>query len=153
MMKMKETPQETRVRKRMLPGAITLHGFIGKDKRSLNTIIAADEQELEMLGYTADDIADRMQYFTDVSFSTFDGSITIDNCYKLETEVVRGKLPCPYAHGGLYRKAITKLTNLENNVCISWTSLNIHLIKEHHFFEGKGSAYRLEPSVLVKALF
>ncbi len=153
MMKMKETPQELRVRKRMLPGAITLHGFIGNDKRSLSTIIAADEQELEKLGYTAEDIADRMQYFTDASFSTFDGSIIIDNCYKLETDVVRGKLPCPYAHGGLYRKAITKLTNLENNESVSWTSLNIHLIKDHHFFEGKGSLFRLEPTVLVKALF
>lgn len=150
---MKETPQELRVRKRMLPGAITLNGFIGKDKRSLNTIIAADEQELEALGFSPEDIADRMQYFTDASFSTFDGFIVIDGIYKVETEVVRGKLPCPYAHGGLYRKAVTKITNTEKIISLSWTSLNIHLIKDHHFFEGKGSMYRLEPSILVKALY
>jgi hypothetical protein len=31
--------------------------------------------------------------------------------------------------------------------------LNIHLIKEHGFFEGKGSPFRIEPSVLTKMIF
>jgi hypothetical protein len=150
---MKETPQEKRVRARMMPGAITLSGFIGKDKRSLNAIISADEQELQRLERSAKELADRMQYFTDASFSTFDGTITIDGCYVVETEVTRGKLPCPYSHGGLFRKAVTKLTNTKKNVSVTWSSLNIHLIEAHHFFEGKGSTFRLEPAKLVEALF
>lgn len=150
---MKETTQELRIRNRMMPGAITLNGFIGKDKRSLSDIVAADENELQKLNRTADELADRMQYFTDASFSTFDGKITIDEIYVVETEVTRGKLPCPYAHGGQFRKSVTKLTNTKSNTSVTWTSLNIHLIKDHHFFEGKGSLYRLEPEALVKALF
>lgn len=150
---MKETTKEQRIRARMQPGAITLTGFIGKDKRSLGSIINADEQELNKLGRNAEEIAARMQYFSDASFNTFDGSITLDENYLVETEITRGRIPCPYADGGQHRKAITKLTNLKKNKSVSWTALNIHLIKEHHFFEGKGSTFRVEPSVLVEVLF
>ena len=150
---MKETTKDQRIRARMQPGAITLTGFIGKDKRSLSSIIQADEQELAKLQRSAEEIAERMQYFFDASFSTFDGSIVIDDMYLVETEITRGRIPCPYSDGGQFRKAITKLTNLKKKVSVSWTALNIHLIKEHHFFEGKGSGFRVEPSVLVEALF
>jgi len=150
---MKETTKEQRTRARMMPGAITLSGFLGKDKRTLNAIISADEQELEKLGKTAEELADRMFYFTDASFSTYDGTITVDEYYIVETEVTRGKLPCPYAHGGIFRKAITKLTNTKNNTSVTWSFLNIHLIKDHHFFEGKGSTFRLEPAKLVETLY
>ncbi|MDY0150755.1 MAG: hypothetical protein RBS43_00605 [Candidatus Cloacimonas sp.] len=150
---MKETSKDIRIRNRMMPGAITLNGFIGKDKRSIADIIAADENTLQTLQKTPEEIADRMQYFTDASFSTFAGNITLDDIYDVETEVTRGKLSCPYAHGGQFRKSVTKLTNTSNNVTVTWTALNIHLIKDHHFFEGKGSTYRTEPENLVKALF
>jgi hypothetical protein len=150
---MKETTQEQRIRARMMPGTITLNGFLGKDKRSLGTIIKADEQELDRLEISAEEIADRMQYFTDASFSTFDGTITLEEFFIIETETTRGRIPCPYSHGGMFRKSVTKLTNTKNHATVTWTSLNIHLIKEHHFFEGKGSSFRLEPALLVKALF
>lgn len=153
MRKMKETSKEIRIRARMMPGAITLSGFIGKDKRSLPEIVAADETELLSLQRTAEELADRMQYFTEASFNAYDGKILVEEIYEVETEVTRGKLPCPYAHGGSYRKSITRLTNTKSKVSVVWTTLNIHLIKDHHFFEGKGSSFRLEPANLVKALY
>lgn len=153
MRKMKETSKEKRIRSRMMPGVITLTGFVGKDKRSLIEIIAADEKELETLGRTAEEIAQRMQAFTDATFDVFDARTVIEENFEVETEVIRGKLPCPYAHGGLIRKLVTTLTNRRQNITVKWTALNIHLIKEHHFFEGKGSSFRIEPATLVKALF
>jgi len=150
---MKDTPKEARIRARMKAGIITLNGFLGKDKRPLNEIIAQDENELYALGYTAEQLADRMQQFTDASFNSFEGMVVIDGIYEVETEVTRGKLPCPFMHNGMYRKTMTTLRNNKNNVSVKWTSLNIHLIREHHFFEGKDSGFRLEPAVLVQALF
>ncbi|MDD4309573.1 MAG: hypothetical protein PHO32_04275 [Candidatus Cloacimonetes bacterium] len=150
---MKETPRDARTRVRMMPGAITLNGFIGKDKRSLPEIIAADEVKLQSLNRTATEIAERMKYFVDASFSTFDGKITIEGIYVVETEVTRGYLQCPYSHGGKIRKSTTCLTNTKTGVTVTWTAMNIHLIEDHGFFEGKGSTYRLEPEQLVKALF
>jgi len=150
---MKDTPKEARIRARMKAGIITLNGFLGKDKRPLNEIIAQDENELNALGYTTEQLADRMQQFTNASFNSFEGMVVIDDIYEVETEVTRGKLPCPFIHNGMYRKTITTLKNIKNNVSVKWTSLNIHLIREHHFFEGQDSGFRLEPVVLVKALF
>lgn len=150
---MKDTPQETRARARMMPGKVTLNGFLGKDKRTLCDIISADTKVLEELGHSAAEIAERLQYFTDESYNSFESKIIIDDIYEVETEVTRGKLPCPYSHNGMYRKSITTLLNTTNNVKIRWTSLNIHLIKEHCFFEGKGSTFRMNPEDVIKAIF
>ena len=150
---MKDTPQEARIRAKMKAGVITLNGFLGKDNRPLNEIIAQDENELNALGYTPEHLAERMQQLTDASFNSFEGMIIIDDVLEVETEVTRGKLPCPGMHSGMYRKTITTIRNTSNNASVKWTSLNIHLIREHHFFEGRGSGFRLEPAELVKALF
>ncbi len=150
---MKQTPQEIKIDKRMQPGVITLSGFLGDDTRHYHEIIETDEQTLENLGKTPEEIADRMQYFTDASWNSYDTPLEIENKFVVETEVVRGKLPCPFSHPGVYRKAVTRLTNTELGLTISWSSLNLHMIKEHHFFEGSGSVFRIEPELLVKVLF
>lgn len=151
--KMKLTPQEEKIMAKMQPGVISLSGFLGDDERHLHEIIAQDERTLSELGITAVELADRMQYFTDKSFDAFAGEVLVDEHYRVETDVVRGKLPCPFSHPGVYRKAITKLKNQKNGMEIRWTSLSIHTIKAHSFFEGKGSPFRLEPEDLYKALF
>jgi len=153
MRNMKETPQEKRIRARMMPGVITLSGFVGKDKRSISEIVSADETELDNLGRTPEEVANRMQAFTDATFDVFDARVVLENKYEVETEVTRGKLGCPFSHGGMFRKLVTTLTNRKNGITVRWTAMNIHLIKEHHFFEGKGSTFRVEPADLVKALF
>ncbi|MDP2172520.1 MAG: hypothetical protein Q8M98_03985 [Candidatus Cloacimonadaceae bacterium] len=150
---MKASPKEIKIMQKMQPGTITLSGFLGNDKRTLNEIIEDDFRLLNALEFTPEEIADRMQYFTDKSWNAFTDEVLIDDIYQVETEVVRGKLPCPFGHVGIYRKAITKFTNTRKNISLSWTSLNIHLIRAHGFFEGKGSSFRLEPAELVNAIF
>jgi len=36
---------------------------------------------------------------------------------------------------------------------IRWSDLNIHQIAEHSFFEGKSSAFRIEPKKMMKIIF
>lgn len=150
---MKETPLEQKIASRMQPGVITLSGFLGEDSRHFHEIIEDDEKSLAGLGKTPEEIADRMQYFTDKSWDSFEQEIILEDIYRVETDVVRGRLICPFSHPGGYRKAITILTNTKLGITIQWSSLNLHMIKEHHFFEGKGSPFRLEPEDLVRALF
>lgn len=150
---MKATPKELTIMAKMRPGVITLNGFLGDDRRNLFDIIQDDELSLERLGKTTKEIADRMNYFSKASWELFGEEIMVDEHYLVSTDVVRGKLPCPFGHPGIYRKAITTLTNTKNNVSIRWTSLNIHLIEAHGFFEGKGSTFRLDPHTLCEAIF
>jgi hypothetical protein len=150
---MKQTPKEQKITARMQPGVITLSGFLGSDERHYHEIIEEDEKVLAASNITPEEIAERLAYFTKLSFDSFQGPVLIDDIFEVETEVTRGKLPCPFSHPGIYRKTVTTLTNLKTGVTITWSGLNIHLIGIHHFFEGKGSAFRLEPEILVKNLF
>jgi hypothetical protein len=150
---MKQTPLEIKITARMQPGSITLNGFLGDDERHFHEIIEDDEQTLAAHGKTAEEIADRLEYFTGSSFDSFAGPIILDLVFEVETEVTRGKLPCPFSHPGIYRKTITTLTNTKTGITVRWSGLNIHLIRAHHFFEGKGSAFRLDPALLIKAIF
>lgn len=150
---MKTTPNEDKIRARMQPGIITYSGFLGDDKRTINQIISDDERALAKLGYTAEDVADRLDYFQQKSYDSYQGRTKIEDTYEVETEVVRGHLPCPFKHQGVYRKSYTTVTNLKNGKSVTYSSLNIHMIKVHHFFEGKGSHYRLDPQELVKVIF
>ena len=52
-----------------------------------------------------------------------------------------------------FAKRVTTIKLTESGEAISWSDLNIHLIEEHGFFEGKGSAFRIEPGELVRVIF
>lgn len=150
---MKRTPQESKIMTKMQPGVITYGGFLGTDRRDFTQIIADDELTLEKLGKTAEEIADRLEYFQQQSFDAFESNTIVEGIYEVETEVVRGYLPCPFMHQGIYRKSYTTVTNTITGKSFSYSALNIHLIRAHHFFEGKKSHFRMEPDELVKQLF
>lgn len=150
---MKETPKEKKIHKNLLPGQMSIEGFLGKDKRNYSEIISTDRAELDRLDLTTKMIADRLQYFTDSAFESYDGSIIIDEKYEVIYKSFRGKLICPFGHPGVYRKGMISLKNLENGIEINWTPLNIHMISDHCFFEGKGSVHRLELITLEDAIF
>lgn len=150
---MKKTPTETKIQAKMQPGIITYGGFLGTDKRSYLQIIADDEKTLDALGKTAEEVADRLEFFQQKSFDSFETATVIDDTWEVETEVVRGYLPCPFLHQGMYRKSYTTVKNITSKKSFTFSALNIHLIRVHHFFEGKNSHFRLEPSELVKGLF
>jgi hypothetical protein len=150
---MKETPKNKQIFKNLRPGQLSIDGFLGDDKRHYFEIICSDRIELDRLDLTTKTIADRLQYFTDAAFESYDGSVIIDEKYEVDYVSYRGKLICPFIHQGVYRKGSITLKNLEKDIEICWTPLNIHMIREHCFFEGKGSVHRLEPAILKEALF
>lgn len=150
---MKQTPQEKKIQENMQPGVITLTGFLGNDTRHLHDIIAEDRNTIERLGISQEDIADRLQYFTNLALDSYDGFIIIYEIYHIEYKSYRGKIACPFPHAGMYPKGTISLKNLSNGKEICWTPLNIHMIREHCFFEGKGATHRLEPSEVRKIIF
>lgn len=150
---MKKTPIESKITAKMQPGVITYGGFLGTDNRDFTQIIADDEITLEKIGTSAEEIADRLEYFQQQSFDAFQSITTVDEIYEVETEVVRGYLPCPFMHQGIYRKSYTTVTNKKSGKSFTFSALNIHLIRVHHFFEGRNSHFRLEPDELIKELF
>ena len=150
---MKLTPQQKKIQERMQPGVITVNGFLGNDSRPFSEIIEDDKKSLEKIGISQEKLAEKMRYFTELAFANYEEPLPIDDYFEVSYKTVRGKILCPFIHPGAFPKGIITLKNLRNNLLVFWSPLNIHLIDEHCFFEGKGSLNRLEPEILFKALF
>jgi len=149
---MRQAPELDIVQSRMRAGLISRDGFLGTDRRSLAEILDADQNTVTRLGLTHAQIAARMAYFADAGGPGLGTTVTVDRDYEVRVEAVRGLLPCPWGHRGLYPKVNVFLKNLRTGAELTWTAVQVHLISEHGFYEGKGSAFRVEPEAAKEAL-
>ena len=105
------------------------------------------------LGFTTETIAGRMREITNAAIPALGGWVQIDNQLAAMVDEAKGKAICPWPHPAACDKRITYVKNSESGQTIKWTDMNIHLIEQHNFFEGKGSPYRIEPKELIKIIF
>ena len=149
---MKQSPQLAKAQEQMKPGVLTLHGFLGADQRNLIDILTEDDGETKRLGLTHEQIADRMSHFREKGERGLGEFIPVDPHFKVRVESVRGKLPSPFGGPGLYSKTNTVVRNTVIDREIVYSDMQIHLIRDHGFYEGKGSPFRLEPHLVAQTL-
>lgn len=149
---MKQTPQMQKIQEAMKPGVITLDGFLGTDERNLVDILTEDDAQVKRLGLTHQQIAKRMVWFREQGRKGLDEFISVEPCFQVRVMSVRGKLPSPFGGPGLYQKRNITVRNLELDREITFTDLHIHMVRDHGFYEGKGSQFRLEPKDLAEIL-
>jgi hypothetical protein len=133
------------------PGAITRDGFLGKDERSIEQIIREDEDQLIRLNTSRGSIADFLQNLIDEGKNGLEGPVILKN-WTVQIQWDRGLLPCPFGDLKLHPKITASATDRKSKRTIRFSQLTVHLIREHGFFEGKSSPYRLEPEVAVSIL-
>ncbi len=150
---MKQTPEEIRIQKRMQPGAITLEGFLGDDNRHYHEIINDDALILNRLGISKEQISDKLQELTDLAFESDEGLLVLDDGTSVEYISVRGKMLSPFIGQKPAPKGFVHYFDPVRNIRLRWSPLNIQMIRDYGFFEGKGSANRLDPGLLYKAFF
>ena len=149
----KKSPQLQRLEEVLRSSKLVYGGFMGTDSRSVLDVIDADLAELSRLDITAERIAVRMREITDIAKDGLGNWVKIDENRQAMTEEAKGALVCPWPHLGKFAKRVTTVTLIESSETIKWSDLNIHLIAEHGFFEGKGSAFRIEPEKLIRIIF
>ncbi len=149
---MKQTPQLDTVEVRMRSGAIVREGFLGSDRRSLSEILDEDQNAVNRLGVTHAQIADRMERFCEEGKSGLGTTVRVDEDFEVSVQSVRGSLPCPWGHKGLYPKLNVHVRNRRTGRTMLWTGMQIHLIREHGFYQGRGSGFRIEPQDAVEIL-
>ncbi len=149
---MKQSPQDDNLEQMLRSTKLAAEGFLGADARSLAEIIEADLSDLARTGLSPAQLADRMQFFTDLATPRLGLPVTHEN-WEIRVVDYPGKLICPFPHPGQYAKRVTTLKKRNPPSEIFWSDLNIHLIRDHAFFEGKGSFFRLEPKLLAQILF
>ena len=148
---MKETPREKIILANFQSGTISKSGFLGNDTRHIHDIVHDDLQTLTRLGVTQGQIADFLQLLIDKGKEGLESRIEFKN-FIIEVVWFRGKIPCPFADPGVHPKLMASVFNKKFNKEIKFSQLNVHMIREHGFFEGKGSLFRLEPEELIKIL-
>jgi virulence-associated protein VapD len=52
----------------------------------------------------------------------------------------------------MYEKVNTTVVNKNLRRQIVYTDLHIHFVRDHGFYEGQGSPYRIEPEELIAVL-
>ncbi len=149
----KKSPQLQRLEEVLRSSKLVSGGFMGSDIRSVLNVIDADAAELTKLGFTAKAIAERMQEITDIAKDGLGNWVKIDENRQTMTEEAKGTLVCPWPHPGKFAKRVTTVKLTGSGQTIKWADLGIHLIAEHCFFEGKGSAFRIEPEKLIRIIF
>lgn len=148
---MKMTPDYNKAFKNMQPGVISAEGFLGDDHRNLADIIEADEESMQKLGLDFKDVCKELRRLEKEARSALGDPKTVDGKYLVRADEAMGKLPSPF-EDGVYEKVNITVENTENKCRIMFTELSIHLIEKYHFFEGKGSTYRIEPHDLKQLL-
>ena len=150
---MKQTPQEKIIQKRMQRGNLTLEGFLGKDRRHYHEIIEEDLMVMSSLGITKEQVAEKLQQLTDLAFDDIEGMAEPKPGISVEFTSVRGRVISPFIGQKPAPKGVIHYHDNNNDIHFCWTPLNIKMIRDYGFFEGKGSLNRLEPAVIFKAFF
>jgi hypothetical protein len=148
---MKMSPELRKAQINMQPGAISGAGFLGEDRRPLVDIIESDEEAMQAVGITFEETAERMKHFLEEGRKGLGEPTTVDDHWLVRVEESRGHMPSPF-EDGISRKINATITRTDRDVSMVFSQLSIDLLEKHHFLQGKGSPFRLEPSVL-KAVF
>ncbi len=150
---MKKSPQLERLEQTLRSSKLSARGFLGNDPRSLFEILDADAREVEKLGYSIAEIAARMQEITAEAKTGLGDWVKVSDTLRAWASDTRGIIACPWPHAFRAHKTVTTVERADTGKRIQWADLNIHLIGEHGFFQGKGSVFRLEPGELVEMIF
>ena len=148
---MKQSPELKKIQEQLKRGVITPEGFLGTDKRNLIDILTEDDAQVNRLGLTHEQIAEKMKSFRNIGLKVVEDWVEVDH-FEVLTESMRGKFPCPFGHPGMVDKTNITVVNKKLDKKVFFTDLQIHLIEHHGFYQGKGSSYRLEPSELAEIL-
>ena len=149
---MKRSPRMQKLEELLRSSQLVAGGFLAADRRPLEEIIEADAAQLVDLGVDRETLAGRMAKLRDVAKTGLGSFVTASEMLEVAADDNRGVLVCPWGDNTRHFKTVTTARRRDTGRTIRWSDLSIHLIAEHGFFQGRGSAFRLEPEDLAGIL-
>ena len=145
----------------MRPGAFSRTGFLGPNER-LRDVIAADSETLRRLNLTYAEIASKLDALITAA-EVSPGHRARLGALECRVQVHQGFQICPWAPdphhtqcsagvGVRHGSVDWWVTNLKTGEEMTGPGLVVHLIRDHHFFEGPMSPHRVDPSQLAHLL-
>lgn len=159
-------------------GVLSVSGFLQPGERLIE-VIEQDERTLAELGIAPEQIADRLETLVGTARRIVDlvrrGRLELDDeamaelaeepikvqvseRFALKITAYRGSQGCPFedpegqsCHCAGFGDVDFSLENTQTRAVLDFPGLIIHLIREHHFFEG-AVPYRVDPRTAVEVL-
>jgi hypothetical protein len=161
---MKLKPVDREAFARLKAGALTAQGFLGDDERPPEEIIAEDEAAFARLGLDFSIVAEALAELAKRGGQGLGEPITVGSLL-VQSGDARGMLPCPWGDGLFHKTAVSvqpagraTAAGMAAEACaddenrIVYSDLSVHLLGVHHFCQGLGSPFRLEPELLARLL-
>jgi hypothetical protein len=157
---MADAADTTEIERRMQPGAWDGAGFL-RPGTSLPAVQAQDAETTRRLGLDAQTIGARLGEQLDAAADSDMGRPVTVGDLRVELLRARGFLTCPWAPeefepcpvglGGRATANRFTITDASGRR-LSGYELSAHLIRDHAFFGGPGTRYRLEPAEVAEIL-
>ena len=141
--------------KDMRPGAFSTKGFLGKDERLLDIMVADNRDVVDKLGLTHQELARHLHLL---------GAVAVKHAFGKSAEIAyhgkkfrvraicwRGFQHSPFKDGTKTNCDVT-VENLSNGKKIGYSLLVPYMIERYGFYEGKGTPYRVEPKKVLEVL-
>ena len=149
---MKRSPEEEMLTQKLKPSKFSAQGFLGPDLRPIDEIIAADRRVLDQKGVSVEALAQALTHAYQKAQRAFGAEVTIRPGVVAVFYESMGRVPSPFKGDGVFAKGEAVVTALESGQHIIVTQLGISMIEQHHFFQGIGSRYRIDPETALHIL-
>ena len=148
---MKMTEEWKQAQAQMQAGVITVEGFLGFDQRNLAEIIQHVEEEMSRLKLDWDSVSTKMRELLKKGSAGLGEPTTVDKTWLVRVDETRGTLPSPWTGDGIFHKVNCEVRRLNKEgkpegKILLFNELSLHLFEKHHFLQGRGSHFRLEPA-------
>ena len=148
---MKMTEELKKAQANMAAGVIAVEGFLGYDQRNLADIIQHDEEEMRRLNLDWDAVSVRLRELLQKGSAGLGEPTTVEKTWLVRVDETRGTLPSPWEGEGIFHKVNCEVRRLNKEgkpegKLLLFNELSLHLFEKHHFLQGRGSHFRLEPA-------
>ena len=142
---MKENPYIQQIVERMAAGVLSRDGFLGTDFRPLEEILEADAATVAQLGSSGQELSQKLENVFLAARAALGTKVIINDRLNAVYKEAMGRIPCPWGQCGTFAKGYIEILDSQSGLRIMFTALNVHMIRAHGFYQGRGSRYRLEP--------
>jgi hypothetical protein len=149
---MKRSPHEEQLWRNLGPSKFSAEGFLGHDDRPLDEIISADLRLLEELGIAKGQLVHTLRDVYNRARGAFGAEVSVAPDVTATYYESRGSIPSPFRGDGTFEKGEVVVTSARTGQSLVITSLSIHLIDRHDFFQGRGARHRIDPDVAIDIL-
>jgi hypothetical protein len=145
----------------MRPGALSEKGFLGADER-LAAVLSRDAKTVSELGTTCKELGKRLDVLVSATENTPHRAARVGR-FEVAVVAYTGFQMCPWSPsihagqctqgGGVSHASVDwHIRNTRTGQELRGPGLAVHLIRDHCFFEGSESPFRVDPRELARLL-